>query len=273
MQFLGLTGALYSGKLGGLVGSRGRGGAQLRAHIVPRQVVTQRSSAARAATGQLPALWRLLTDAERASWAQLANTLPVRDKLGQQSTLSGYALYIACARRLLTVGLTAPVGSAPAAPSIPAISGLQAQPVFRGSTPQTGLLDVELSTFEPLPTALSPLLRASAAVSPGRGNIRASDLRIIEAGTLWPVNPHSVLAQWAAVWGTCPPAGAITFELALVDPISGLAGAPVRASAIFGYGQTIIETETSYTLEDNGVPIATVTEQTLEIDNVPEAGN
>ena len=95
MQYIGLTGSLSSGKLGGLVGSRGRSGSQLRARIVPRQALTASSSEARAITGGLPALWRLLTPAEHQSWAELAEDVPVRDALGQSVTLSGYALYIA----------------------------------------------------------------------------------------------------------------------------------------------------------------------------------
>ena len=79
MQYIGLTGSLSSGKLGGLVGSRGRSGSQLRARIVPRQALTASSSEARAITGGLPALWRLLTPAEHQSWAELAGDVPVRD--------------------------------------------------------------------------------------------------------------------------------------------------------------------------------------------------
>jgi hypothetical protein len=44
-----------------------------------------------------------------------------------------------------------------------------------------------------------------------------------------------VLALWQAVYGTYPPAGTITFELSLVDPISGLVGAAVRAATSYTY--------------------------------------
>jgi len=103
MQYIGLTSAATSGKMGGLVGSRGRAGHQLRARIIPRQALTVSSSEARAITGGLPGLWRKLTPAEQQTWAQLADELPTRDALGQSVTLSGYALYIACARRLVTL--------------------------------------------------------------------------------------------------------------------------------------------------------------------------
>ena len=116
MQYIGLTSASSSGKLGGLVGSRGRAGHQLRARIIPRQALTDSSSEARAITGGLPGLWRKLTTAEQNTWADLAQSIPARDALGQLLTLSGYALYIACSRRLLTIGITEPLCAAPPHP-------------------------------------------------------------------------------------------------------------------------------------------------------------
>ena len=182
MQYIGLTGSLSSGKLGGLVGSRGRSGSQLRARTVPRQALTASSSEARAITGGLPALWRLLTPAEHQSWAELAEDVSVRDALGQSVTLSGYALYIACARRLITIGIIEPLRAAPPRPSIPPIYGFTAAPLYNPPGSASGLLDILLSTAAPLPPNFTPVLRASAALSPTRANIRASNLRVIEAG-------------------------------------------------------------------------------------------
>ena len=266
MQYIGLTGSLSSGKLGGLVGSRGRGGNQLRARIVPRQALTASSSEARHITGGLPALWRTLTEAERTSWTQLAQGLPAKNALGQPITLSGYALYIACARRLITIGIIEPLRAAPPRPSIPPIYGFEATPIYNPPGSASGLLDILLSTAAPLPPNFTPVLRASAALSPTRANIRASNLRVIEAGSEWPSEPHSALAPWLAVYGTAPPGGTITFELSLVDPASGLVGAAVRAAAPFSFTPTPPPTPGTVTVQVEGVTIAEIPDTYIQVE-------
>ena len=271
MQYIGLTGSLSSGKLGGLVGSRGRGGNQLRARIVPRQAVTVSSSEARAITGGLPALWRLLTPAEHQSWAVLAEDLPMRDALGQSVTLSGYALYIACARRLITIGIIEPLRAAPPRPSFPPIYGFEATPIYNAPGSASALQDIQLTTANPLPTDFTPVLRASAALSPTRFNIRPSNLRVIQAGAMWPSEPYGVLALWQAVYGTYPPAGTITFELSLVDPISGLVGAAVRAAANYSYAPTPPPIPGTVTVEVEGETIAVIPGTWVQVEGVTAA--
>lgn len=271
MQYIGLTGSLSSGKLGGLVGSRGRSGSQLRARIVPRQALTASSSEARHITGGLPALWRTLTEAERTSWTQLAQGLPAKNALGQPITLSGYALYIACARRLITIGILSPLGAAPPRPSIPPIYGFEATPIYNAPGASSALEDIQLTTANPLPLDFTPVLRASAALSPTRFNIRASNLRVIQAGVMWPSEPYGVLALWQAVYGTCPPSGTITFELSLVDPISGLVGAAVRAVTSYSYTPTPAPTPGTVTVEVEGVTIAEIPDTYIQIEGITVA--
>jgi hypothetical protein len=268
MQFIGLTSSSVSGKMGGLVGSRNRSGSQLRARIIPRQSLTVSSSEARHITGGLPALWRMLTPAEQQSWAQLADSVPVRGDLGQSVTLSGYALYIACARRLITIGITEPLHAAPATPSIPPIYGFVATHLYSLPGASGGLEDIQLTTESPLPANFTPVLRASAAVSAAKGNIRASDMRIIQTGVMWPCTPHGVLAAWKTVYGTLPPAGTITFELSLVDPISGLVGAAVRTATSYSFAPTTPPTPGIVTIQIEGVNVAVIPNTYVELDAV-----
>lgn len=266
MQYIGLTGSLSSGKLGGLVGSRGRAGHQLRARIIPRQALTDSSSEARAITGGLPGLWRKLTTAEQNTWADLAQSIPARDTLGQLLTLSGYALYIACSRRLLTIGITEPLCAAPAASSIPPIYGFTATPVYAAPGAAQNLTDIALSTAAPLPPNFLPVLRASAALSQTRAYIRPSNLRVIQAGVTWASQPYSALALWQQVYGTTPPGGTITFELSLVDPVSGLVGAAVRAATTYSYTPTPPPIPGTLTVEVEGQTIAVIPDSYVEIE-------
>jgi len=271
MRYISLMSSSSSGKLGGLVASGGRGVNQLRARIIPRQSLTDSASEARAITGGLPALWRLLTPAEHQSWAELAEGVPVRDALGQSVTLSGYALYIACARRLITIGIIEPLRAAPPRPAIPPIYGFEATPIFSSPGASSALEDIQLTTANPLPLDFTPVLRASAALSPTRFNIRASNLRVIQAGVMWPSEPYGVLALWQAVYGTYPPAGTITFELSLVDPISGLVGAAVRAVTSYSYTPTPAPTPGTVTVEVEGVTIAEIPETYIQVEGITVA--
>lgn len=271
MQYIGLASSSASGKAGGLVASRGRIGTQFRARTIPRQNLTPSASEARAITGGLPALWRLLTTAEQATWEQLASSLPAIDSLGQVSTLTGYALYIACARRLITIGIEQQLTAAPAPPSIPTIYGFQAIPLYDNPFEPTQLLDLQLSTTIPLPPGFTPVLRASPALSPARANIRASNLRVIQGGTLWPSQPHSALALWLAQYGTAPPAGAITFELSLVDPLSGLVGAAVRAVAPYAYNLYNPPAPPLVTIQVEGSTIAEIPNTYIQVEGTTVA--
>ena len=97
---------------------------------------------------------------------QLAEGVPMHDALGQSVTLSGYALYIACARRLITIGIIEPLRAAPPRPSIPPIYGFEATPLYNAPGTWSALEDIQLTTANPLPLDFTPVLRASAALSP-----------------------------------------------------------------------------------------------------------
>ena len=134
----------------------------------------------------------------------------MRDALGQSVTLSGYALYIACARRLITIGIIeVATRGAPPRPSIPSYDGFEATPIY--NAPGGARSEhIELTTAVPLRLHLHPAPPAIAASFPTRFNIRASNLRVIQAGVMWPSEPYGVLALWEAVYGTYPPGGTIT---------------------------------------------------------------
>jgi len=167
---------------------------------------------------------------------------------------------------LITIGIIEPLRAAPALPSIPPIYGFVATPVYNAPGTSGALEDIQLTTANPLPPNFTPVLRASAALSPTRFNIRASNLRVIQAGVMWPNEPYNVLALWQAVYGTVPPGGTITFELSLVDPASGLVGAAVRAAASYSYTPTPAPTPGTVTVEVEGVTIAEIPDSYVEVE-------
>jgi hypothetical protein len=253
-----------SGKLAGVVATRSRIGAQFLARVARSQPRSVSQQNARAFTGGLAGYWRLLTPAEHDSWSQLAAAVPVRDALGQVQTLSGYALYVACSRRLLTIGITERLSAAPCAPSLPAVHGFTATPTYNVHSHPMRFLGWTLNLSENLPWGPYAVLRATAFHSPVKSQIRASDLRVIDSFPAYRTNTRVDLAEWEAVFGYVFQGGVVTFSLNLVDPISGLAGPSVRAARELtytpppAYQPLLIETE--------GEGAAELWGETIEVD-------
>ena len=261
-----------SGSTGGAVASRGRIGQQLRAGRPARQPRSSSQQNARALTGSLAALWRALTPAQRQTWNELAATCPRRDRLGIETALSGYSLFVSCNRNLLTIGAAAIRTAAPSVPSIPPLASLAAVATYTGDPGSLILSGFALSYSPPVPLPWAGVLRMSAPLSPTRGNVRPSDLRVVAALNPLPSQALAVMTGWTAAWGAPLPSGQVTFSLNLVDPLSGFAGPAVRAVA--SYATTVLNPYIpgTITVSFEGTPEATLTNQVIEFGGNPQAG-
>lgn len=85
--------AAISGKSGGTVFARNKGGAYMRNFVVPTNPSTTYQEEARDRLTQYSNEWRTLTDAERESWNAWAAEHPVLDRLGAAKTLTGAQAY------------------------------------------------------------------------------------------------------------------------------------------------------------------------------------
>ena len=94
-----------SGKLGGHVYSKNRGGNYIRTNKVPSNPRTEAQILARSRFGQASAGWRSLTENQRAAWAEFAANNPYSDSLGDQRTLSASSAYTRSANNLMNVGV------------------------------------------------------------------------------------------------------------------------------------------------------------------------
>lgn len=100
-----LTGPM-SGKLGGMVASRNRGGQYFRRKAVPVNPDSNRQSAVRSNFATLISYWNnTLTPAERDSWSQWAANTPRIDSLGQTHVLTGQNAFVGCNSLQLLAGL------------------------------------------------------------------------------------------------------------------------------------------------------------------------
>lgn len=93
-----------SGKLGGHVYSKNRGGNYIRTNKVPSNPRTAAQILARSRFGQASAGWKGLTEIQRAAWAEFAANNPYSDSLGDQRHLSASSAYTRSATNLMNVG-------------------------------------------------------------------------------------------------------------------------------------------------------------------------
>ena len=92
-----------SGKLGGHVYSKNRGGNYVRTNVVPSNPRTAAQILARSRFGLASAGWKALTAQQREAWEEFARNNPYSDNLGQQRHLSASAAYTRSSNNLLTV--------------------------------------------------------------------------------------------------------------------------------------------------------------------------
>ena len=99
-----------SGKLGGHVYSKNRGGNYIRTNKVPSNPRTEAQILARSRFGLASSGWRALSESQRAAWAEFASNNPYTDSLGDQRTLSASSAYTRSQNNLMNVG-KAPITS------------------------------------------------------------------------------------------------------------------------------------------------------------------
>jgi len=96
-----------SGSLGGIVFSRNKGGAYVRARAIPTNPNTAQQVVVRQAVGNLANLWsNTLTAAQRAAWKNYADNVPVVNALGDSIILTGLNMYTRSNVPIIQAGLT-----------------------------------------------------------------------------------------------------------------------------------------------------------------------
>jgi len=89
--------SVVSGKIGGSVFFRTRGGASVRGHVVPLNPGSAFQSEVRANLANLSQRWStVLTQDQRDSWEAYADAVPVPNRLGNPVKIGGMPMYVRC---------------------------------------------------------------------------------------------------------------------------------------------------------------------------------
>jgi hypothetical protein len=127
-----------SGKIGGHVASKNRGGAYLRTKVTPTNPNSPAQAGARALLASLSTGWSELTEAQRDSWNGAVKDYATTDIFGDIKNPSGINLYVKLNANLLSSGQGA-LDSAPAKVEIP--FSLISTVSFDVSTPASSSID------------------------------------------------------------------------------------------------------------------------------------
>jgi hypothetical protein len=234
MKYIGLLSSAASGKLGGIVASHNRNGSYLRKHVIPVQPRTAAQSAGRNQLAGFSAAFKALTAAQIAGWNALGNTVTLKSKLGTTYNPTGQQLFVSCNRHLASIGITTLLTTAPTIPSVPAITSLSV-----GATLTGGILTAFPAILGNTPSSSwGILIRATSVQTTGRSFVGKSAFRTLAGYENAALAPTDYFALYLAKFGPLPQAGIITFELKVVDPVSGFAGPAIRASVQFAQVET-----------------------------------
>ena len=147
-----------SGRVGGSVFSRNRGGSYIRNGSVPVSVQSEKALAYKGYLSYASQLWASETAANRQAWTSFAQTKTVTNRLGKSISLTAQNWYVKLNSRLLAAGAS-PI-------EIPPADAPPGTPVISGFTVDAGAGSTELTfTPTPLPTDISLWVRGAKVQS------------------------------------------------------------------------------------------------------------
>lgn len=213
-----------SGKLGGHVASKNRGGSYWRTKATPLNPQTSSQTGVRNSFTSLSQGWRGLTATQIASWNSAVTQFQKTNVFGDLKSPSGINLYIQLNTNIHTGGGTAiTVPPSPSAsPDITSVSVTSA-----AGTPAMSIVFAP----SPVPATTAYVIEATPMLSPGKSFVK-NQFRIIHVLPAAASTPYNALTAYEAKFGA-PVAGQKVFvRVYAIDLLTGIKSLPLVASAI-----------------------------------------
>ncbi len=210
-----------SGKIGGHVVSKNRGGKYLRTKVTPNNPQTIAQQNARAILSTLSTAWAGLTSAERLGWNNAVSDYSSTDIFGDIKNPSGFNLFVKLNANSLLIG-GAISGSVPVKEEIPYSQIVSAILDLSSTTLTVTFADGNLDT-------VSVLVSATPALSQGKTNVN-SEFRGIGYDTVT-ASAIEMYAGYVAKFGI--PAAGSNISLK-IEPVvsSGQKGTPQKVKVL-----------------------------------------
>ena len=230
MSGVGITEA--SGKLGGNVFSRSKGGAVLRNRVVGTNPQTVAQQMVRAIFGAISSAWRNLNDDQRAAWNAIAEDYPYQNRLGETKLLSGKALFQKLNNNLLYAGeslLTSPL--APEGVNAPVdLTSFSIERNIAGDGLSAGTVTIDLASAGDSTTIV--VLEATPPLSPGIKNATPRFVRIEQMTATSSSANFNFASNYVAIFGVPAAGSQVQVRAFSVNPSTGEKSAAFKASTI-----------------------------------------
>lgn len=213
-----------SGRIGGTIFSRNRGGAYCRNGSIPTTVTTPAAQLIKAITAAQSQAWAGLDEVVREQWREFATQNPVINRLGQSRTLSGHQAFVQTNARLVYGGfdaLESPVLGAAPAPFIPGAVTF---------TPGTSTLTVAY-TPTPAPAGVAVQVFAYLANSTGVAYVK-NRLALVATTAAAAATPAAIWADVEDRFGTPQAGQTLHLGLRALDSLSGAVSGIFYASEL-----------------------------------------
>lgn len=211
-----------SGKAGGTINSRNKGGTYIKNFTMPTNPRTVYQIGVRNAFTAQSQAWRGLTQAQRDAWNAATGNFPYTNAVGDTKFLSGLALFT---KLNINLGLcsVAPLTSPPTPGAVSAV--LSIVPTYVG-----GVVTVAF-TPTPVPANTSFLLWATPGYSPGIKNVN-NRYRFIKNIASTTASPFIASTVYTARFGAASVGTKVSFGLLPINTVTGEAGIMLQASTI-----------------------------------------
>jgi hypothetical protein len=213
-----------SGKIGGHVASRNRGGAYFRTKVTPVNPSTSAQAAVRARLTTNAQAWRGLTAAQRDQWNAAVADFSRTDIFGDLRNPSGFNLYVRINNNLASLGV-----AAVSVPPMPQSVDSYSDPVL---TYTVGAAALSLAFTAVAGDDSGYQIWATPPLSAGKNFVK-SEFRLIDTGTAAGASPIDILAAYQAVFGNVGSVGDKIFvKIVPVGGTTGITGIAVSTSTI-----------------------------------------
>lgn len=227
---IGITEA--SGKLGGNVFSRTKGGTVIRNRVVPNNPQTIAQQAVRAIFGAISSAWRALSEIERNAWNEVAIDYPYQNALGETKILSGKALFQKLNNNRLYAGLAiADSPSAPAGTNAPvSTDSFDMENNSGGTTLTTAEVNVNLA--DDTDNVSIVVLEATAAMSQGVKNANNRFVRVMQMTATAGVAAFDFATEYQAIFGVPAAGSQVQIRAFSINPVTGEKSAVIKDSTV-----------------------------------------
>lgn len=212
-----------SGKIGGHVASRNRGGAYLRTKVTPVNPDTTYQAGVRSRLTNISQDWRSLTATQREAWNSAVGNFAKTDVFGDLKNPSGFNLYQRLNNNLQLVG-----GAALTLPPLP--SDVYA-PLTLSVVADVSDQSIDITYTDVIPAGQAVKVFATPGLSPGINFVK-SEYRLLEVIVAADVSPYDIGPAWTARFGAFVLGQKIFVKLVGVNSVSGQEGTGLSASTI-----------------------------------------